>query len=193
MGKQWPLIIFLHGKGERGSNPEILLTTTLIKRIVKDTLFPFFVIAPQCPQRTYWDREKPSENIKKLIEELASSYNIDINRIYLTGYSMGGFGTWYTATKFPDLFAALAPVCGKGEPDKASLISHIPAWVFHGENDKIVPISGSINMVNALIKSGNNNVKSTFFPKIGHNCWDLTYSNPELYQWFLCHSKSEKK
>lgn len=192
-GKKWPLIIFLHGLGERGNNLQLISRVGLPKKLKLMPQFPFFVVSPQCSLRTYWDREKQAVMVKEIIDSVISNYAIDDSCVYLTGYSMGGYGTWFITALFPDLFAAIAPICGGANPDIADKIAHVPTWVFHGVLDTVVSIKKSYSMVDALKKAGNRSIHYTFYPDLEHNCWDKTYSNMELYQWFLRHTKEKSK
>ncbi len=180
--KKWPLIVFLHGAGERGNDLNLVKKQALPRMLGTRRTFPFIVIAPQCPSNAYWS---PSM-IEELIPQAASLYSIDQDRIYLTGISMGGYGTWMTAIDFPDRFAAIAPICGGGDPGTVSAIVRVPVWAFHGAKDPLVPVSESEMMVNALKRAGGN-VKFTVYPEGGHDVWTETYDNEGLYQWFLTH------
>ena len=139
---------------------------------------------PQCPITSGW---RPAQ-LKILIDEITSAHNVDISRLYCTGISMGGYGTWRLACSFPDLFAAILPICGGGDSSKVDKIKHLPIWNFHGEDDDIVPLTESEVMVNALIKIGSN-VKHTVYPSVKHDSWTITYDNPEIYKWLLQHIK----
>jgi len=136
-----------------------------------------------------WGRENQIDTLNALLDHIVSLYRIDEERIYVTGLSMGGFGTWYMAAAYPDRFAAIAPICGGGDPESAGRIAHLPVWVFHGAKDETVRIKKSEEMVAALKKVGGK-VKFTVYPDLGHNSWDATYGNPELYKWFLEHTRS---
>jgi predicted peptidase len=137
-------------------------------------------LSPQCPEDQWW--AVPDLDI--LLNDISENYNVDTNRIYVTGLSMGGFGTWNLAIKYPDRFAAIAPVCGGSNPFLAKNLKDTPAWVFHGAKDKVVPLHRSQEMVDALEKAGGN-VKFTVYPDATHDSWTETYNNPELYEWFL--------
>ncbi len=180
-----PLVIQLHGAGERGDGSDLEKVewhgfTELFK--TKD--YPVRVIMPQCPEDTFWAARV--ESILKFIEQLTDTYKTDKNRIYLTGLSMGGFGTWYTAMAAPDMFAAIAPVCGGGMDWNAHTLN-MPVWTFHGMDDDLVSPNYTELMVTALEKSGKN-VKFTRLEGVGHNAWDYTYDD-ELMSWLLSHSK----
>jgi len=186
--KKWPLILFLHGRGERGSDIDLVKKHGIPKLVEEDTDFPFIVVSPQCPEDQFWS---PSV-LKKLLDHVCQKLRVDTNRIYLTGLSMGGYGTWSTAIEYPELFAAIAPICGGGDPNRLCRLQDMPIWVFHGAKDTTVPYEKSVEMVEAL-KNCNGNVKFTLYPELEHDCWTQTYQNPELYQWFLEQTKANQK
>jgi predicted peptidase len=181
----WPLILFLHGAGERGSDLEQVKVNGLPGMVEEREDFPFIVVSPQCPRGYYWS----TALLISLLDEIESNYKVDPARIYLTGISMGGYGAWQLAIDAPGRFTALAPVCGGGNPNEVKKIKNLPIWVFHGGKDRIVPISESETMVNAL-KSAGGNVLFTVYPDAGHDSWTETYRNPELYEWFMKHRRS---
>ena len=185
----WPLILFLHGAGERGDDLKKVEANGIPKLIAKKgEKFPFVIVSPLCPEDGWWDSELQIDILNNLLDEIVSKYRIDKDRIYVTGLSMGGFGTWGLACEYPDRFAAIAPICGKGSPEKAGKIKHLPVWVFHGAKDDIVPLKNSEEMVDALKKVGGN-VKFTVYPDAGHDSWTAAYNNPDLYKWFLKHRR----
>jgi predicted peptidase len=185
--KKWPLILFLHGSGERGSDVSKVKVHGVPKIVEGKKDFPFIVVSPQCPENRWWE---PFE-LNVLLDDIMASYHVDADRVYLTGLSMGGFGTWDLAMHSPGRFAAIAPICGGGNPVMAFQIKNIPAWVFHGEADPVVPVQRSLEMVEAL-KKVKADVKLTTYPGVGHDSWTQTYDNPELYKWFLSHRRGEK-
>ena len=128
------------------------------------------------------------EHIMALIDETVENYSIDQNRVYLTGLSMGGYGTWTIASSYPQRFAAIAPVCGGGQPYLARSLKNIPVWAFHGAMDSVVPLQQSQMMVDAVNRAGGN-AKLTVYPEADHDSWTATYNNDELYEWLLSHSK----
>lgn len=182
--ERWPLILFLHGVGERGDNLDRVKIHGPPKLIAKGKSFPFIVLSPQCPAGQWWDVEM----LDALLNKIEADYAVDPDRVYVTGLSMGGFGTWALAGAYPDRFAAIAPICGGGEPVSARYIKHLPTWVFHGDKDAVVPIKRSQEMVDAL-KACNGNVKFTIYPGAGHDSWTETYNNAKLYEWFLKHKR----
>ena len=186
--KDWPLMVFLHGMGERGDNLDLVKKHGPPKLIAEGKDFPFIVVSPQCPQWSWWPTEV--EALDALIDRICSEYRVDEDRIYLTGLSMGGFGTWSLACHSPDRFAAIAPICGGGEPEKAEKIAHLPVWVFHGAKDNVVPVKRSKEMVEALKEAGGT-PKLTIYPDAGHDAWTQAYNDEELYDWFLKHKRGE--
>lgn len=182
---QWPLLMFLHGAGERGEDLSLVKKHGPPKLIESGKQFPFIVVSPQCPKGRWWELFE----LATLLDEIVEKQKVDQDRIYVTGLSMGGFGTWSLAAYQPKRLAAIAPICGGGEPFTVKLFAHLPAWVFHGAKDPVVPLARSEKMVEALKKLGGD-VKFTVYPEAGHDAWTETYNNPELYQWLLEHKRS---
>jgi predicted peptidase len=197
-GKRWPLILFLHGAGERGTNVWRTAIHGPVKYIAKHPDFPFILVSPQCQEDHKWS----DDILMGLLDSVIAKYSVDTNRVYLTGLSMGGYGTWSLATLHPERFAAVAPICGGGnrigtvlsglEKDKAAILKKLPVWAFHGGKDTTVPLEESERMVQMLKDLGNDEVKLTVYPEAQHDSWTVTYNNPELYDWFLKHSLSPR-
>ena len=183
----WPLLLFLHGAGERGDDLQLVKKQGLPKLIEAGQPFPFIIVSPQCPKGRTWE---PFE-LTVLLDEIVQRYKVDQDRIYVTGLSMGGFGTWALAFHTPERFAALAPICGGADPQRTRPIAHIPVWVFHGAKDPIVPLEMSQKMVDALKKNGGD-PKFTIYPEAGHDSWTATYANPQLYEWLLQQNRTAK-
>ncbi len=179
-GRQWPLLLFLHGSGERGGELQRARIHGPLKMAAQGRELPFVLVAPHCPVGEPWSPWL----VRDLVEELCGKYRIDRSRLLLTGLSMGGSGTWSTALEFPDLFAAAAPVCGRSTPAAAARIRDLPVWVFHGARDQTVPIAESEAMVAALQQAGSD-VKFTVYPEAGHDSWSQAYASEELYAWLL--------
>jgi len=184
--QKWPLILYLHGAGERGDDLERVKVHGPPKIVEQEDDFPFIVISPQCPEFSWWTFE--IEVLNALLDRITKRHAVDEDRVYLTGLSMGGFGTWSLATAYPERFAAIAPICGRGDSKKAHLLKDIPAWVFHGAKDEVVKPENSEEMVNALKEIGAD-VQYTLYPDAGHDSWTETYNNPKLYEWFLKHKR----
>ncbi len=183
--ESWPLVLFLHGAGERGSDLNRVKIHGPAKLAAGGRDFPFILVAPQCPDEAWWDHA----TLTALLDEVGDRYAVDRRRVYLTGLSMGGYGTWDLATRQPERFAAIAPICGGGVAYLAARrLKEVPTWVFHGAKDQVVPISESERMVEAL-KGAGANVRFTVYPEAGHDSWTETYNNPEFYEWLLSHRR----
>ncbi|MBN2455309.1 MAG: dienelactone hydrolase family protein [Sedimentisphaerales bacterium] len=185
---RWPMILFLHGAGERGSDINKVRHHGLAKIVTEKKDFPFIVVSPQCPQKSWWPDQ--TEVLISLLYDVIDRYDVDISRIYLTGLSMGGYGTWHIACRYPQIFAAIAPICGGGEPLLAAGLKDVPVWAFHGAKDPVVPVKRSKEMVDAVNACGGS-AKLTIYPEAEHDSWTQTYDNPELYDWFLSHKKKK--
>jgi len=185
---RWPMILFLHGAGERGDDLELVKKHGPPKIVEQRKDFPFIVVSPQCPGASWWTDE--IEVLINLLDDIVARYEVDTTRIYLTGLSMGGYGTWALAWMYPQRFAAIAPICG-GYPFMAERLQNVPVWAFHGAKDNLVPVKESEEMVQA-IKAAGGDAKLTVYPDAGHDSWTATYNNQELYDWLLQHRKSDK-
>lgn len=183
--KRWPLMLFLHGAGESGNDLKKVKVHGPPKIVETKKDFPFILVSPQSPGRG-WN----ADTLNALLDEIVKTYRVDPDRVYLTGLSMGGFGTWSLAAAHPERFAAIAPICGGGNPSDAGKLKDLPIWVFHGAKDPTVPLRSSQAMVNALKDAKAPDVKFTIYPDAGHDSWTETYDNPDLYTWFLDHKKS---
>ncbi|MDP6058174.1 MAG: PHB depolymerase family esterase, partial [Pirellulaceae bacterium] len=161
--ESWPLLLFLHGSGERGDDLERVKVHGPPKLIGQGKNFPFIVVSPQCPKNHRWQ----AAELTTLLDQIEEDHNVDPDRVYVTGLSMGGFGTWALASFAPHRFAAIAPVCGGGETYWVRDLTHLPTWVFHGGKDQSVPVRRSQEMVDALEKR-KGNVKLTVYPETGH-------------------------
>jgi predicted esterase len=188
---RYPLVLFLHGKGERGEHLDQVKDSGLPARLEYDRTFrcqfPAIVVAPQCAPSDWWS----SYELSALLDDIQSRYPVDPDRIYVTGMSMGGYATWALATEFPARFAAIAPLCGGGDPGDAEPLAHLPVWAFHGARDIVVPPSESADMIDALRALGNGDAKLTLLPDTGHDAWTEAYASPQLYAWLFSHRRSE--
>ena len=186
---KWPLMMFLHGSGERGADLEKVKAHGPPKLIAQGKDLPFIVLSPQCPEGNWWT----TDTLNALIDSTIKNYSVDQDRVYLTGLSMGGFGAYALAAEHPERFAAIAPICGGGYFRNARRLTHVPVWAFHGGKDTTVPIAENQGMVDA-IKAAGGDAKITIYPDAGHDSWSQTYDNPELYTWLLAHKRySEAK
>lgn len=194
--KKFPLMMFLHGAGERGTNLSKVGQHGPPKIVKTKKDFPFVLVSPQCAAGSWWTEEL----VMGLLDDVIARHNIDTNRVYLTGLSMGGYGTWAMASKYPERFAAVAPICGGGERiavllagrSKAAALKTLGVWAFHGGKDPVVPLSESERMIDAFQKAGCKEAKLTVYPEAGHDSWTEAYNTPELWDWFLQHSRASK-
>ncbi len=200
--RKYPLVIFLHGSGERGSDNEAQLKWGVSNFATDQNmiLHPAIVIAPQCPEKSSWSNfsrgkttsemrlqpvpTKPMELLIGLIHNLIKTMPVDSNRIYITGLSMGGFGTYDAIERYPGLFAAAVPVCGGGDVSLAASISRLPIWIFHGAEDPAVNPAFSLDMLQALTKAGAH-PGFTEYPEVGHFSWLGAYSDPLMMEWMF--------
>jgi predicted peptidase len=187
--KEYPVILFLHGSGETkggGKMPVEVGIGTAIKK--REKSFPFITVIPQSEKRTWGAASDDGKRAMAILDEVMKDYKTDGKRVYLTGLSMGGFGTWSLATAHPEKWAAIVPICGGGNPKQADKIKDLPVWCFHGDADTSVKVQSSRDMIEALKKAGAE-PKYTEYPGVGHNSWDKAYGTDELYTWLLEHKK----
>ncbi len=186
--KRWPLVVFLHGAGERGSDLELVKKHGPPKLIAAGKKFDAIVVCPQVPAGEFWN----PHGVKALVDAISKGHRVDAKRIYITGISMGGFGTFDTITAYPDTFAAAIPICGGAGINvvKFGPLKDLPIWMFHGAKDPVVPVSFS-EMANAWFKrsGGGKNVKMTIYPDAQHDSWSQTYDNPEVWTWLFQQSR----
>lgn len=188
--RAWPLLLYLHGSGERGTDLELVKRHGPPKLIAEGQPFPFIVVSPQCAKFEGWMTKLHVLGL--LLDEIESTYAIDTARLYVTGNSMGGYGTWGLAIVYPQRFAAIAPICGGGDPSAVCEIKDVPVWTFHGAKDTVIPVEHSEQMVEHL-KACGGNVQFTIYPDGEHDAWTRTYANPQLYTWLLAQNKEEEK
>jgi predicted peptidase len=202
----YPLVLFLHGMGERGSDNEAQLINGVSEWLGSDAAmaqYPCFVVVPQCPEGedsqvaswSNWQPDKPAitEPTRLALEIVAAmqrEFHIDADRLYIGGLSMGGFGTWGVITEYPSLFAAAVPICGGGDPSKASRIATMPVWIFHGGKDETVPVKLSRDMCQALRDAGGS-PGYTEYPDVGHDSWVPALQDAQLLRWLFAQRKAE--
>lgn len=202
--KKYPLVVFLHGAGERGSDNQkqlIHVVGTFTEDAVR-AKHPCFVVVPQCPTGYLWcdtpwsvdtvvqptEASKTLTQTMQLLGELEKQYSIDTNRQYIMGLSMGGFGTWDAIARYPEKFAAAVPMCGGGDTKKAAILKDMPVWNFHGDKDGAVRVQLSRDMI-AAIRAAGGKPKYTEYPGVGHNCWTSAMQEPELLPWLFSQSR----
>ena len=186
-GKQYPTILFLHGAGTRWTSLEKLEGNAMSRYAQANADFPFVLVMPLCTEETWFDLW---QQLKDLVALLQNTPWVDASRLYLSGNSMGGYGTWQLGMCIPKAFAAMVPVCGGGMYWEAYRLKAVPVWAFHGALDQTVLPEESQKMVDAVNKRGGN-AKLTIYPNNTHDAWTDTYSDPEVYAWLLQHRKEE--
>ncbi len=192
-GEKFPLLMFLHGAGERGDKLDAVTRHGPPKLIKAGKHMPFIVVSPQCPTGSRWDNAV----LLALLDELGATLRVDSKRVYLTGLSMGGYGTWSLGIEHCERFAAIAPICGGGEfikvyvasTAKGPALQSLGIWAFHGAKDTVVLPGESERMVEALKKMGHKDTRLHMYPDASHDSWTATYDNPKLYEWFLEHRR----
>ena len=182
---KWPLILFLHGSGESGHDLEKVKVHGPPKLVAQGKKLPFIIVSPQAPDPgTGWE----PNTLYRLLQDVKGRYRVDDERVYLTGLSMGGFGSWSLAMKHPEEFAAVVPICGGGDTAEIWKLRNMPVWCFHGALDKSVPIARDQEMIDAL-KKYNPSTRFTVYPEASHDSWTVTYANDSLYQWLLAQKR----
>jgi predicted peptidase len=184
-GKKWPLVLFLHGSGERGNDLEQVKKHGPPKILEAKPDIPAIVVSPQCPTDSRWN----AHELAKLVDALANTYQVDRERLYVTGLSMGGSGTWSLLAEYPTLFAAAVPICGRGDLEKLDKIAQTPSWIFVGGKDREEVVKANEEIAAALKKAG---AKTDFklYPDLPHDCWTVTYEDPKVWEWLLAQSRS---
>jgi predicted peptidase len=181
--QRWPLLLFLHGSGSRGDDLNLVLKGDPATRAVCSKGLPMLVVSPQCRAQTTWDSQP-------LLDHLQERFAIDPDRIYVGGYSMGGFGTWDVATIAPKRFAAIVPVAGGGDASQATRLVKLPVWAFHGAEDRTVPIEGNRQMIEAIQAAGGD-ARLTVYEDRGHDTCGLTFNRDDVYTWLLQHNRAK--
>jgi len=186
--KEFPVILFLHGAGSTGDDGQKQAKGGIAKAIRdKKEKFPFIVVMPQAKTKGWQAGNDNGKRAIAILDEVQKDYKTDKKRVYLTGLSMGGYGTWNFAAAYPERWAAIAPICGGGNPKTAGKFKDVPCWCFHGDADKTVSVEKSREMIKAL-KDVGGKPKYDEYPGVDHNSWDRAYGNAELYTWFLKHT-----
>lgn len=198
--QKYPLVLLLHGSGERGDDNEKQLVHGVPEFVREENrkAYPCFLAVPQCPKSQKWadwvpgprpaQPSEPSRLALELLDSLQKEFSIDTKRIYITGISMGGFGTWDLITRHPERFAAAVPICGGGDPAQMAKVANMPIWAFHGGKDTAVKPASSRDLIEALKKAGGS-PKYTEYPDVGHASWVPAYKDPELFQWLFAQKR----
>jgi predicted peptidase len=182
----WPLVLFLHGSGERGEDIERVKIHGPPKLVAGGKQFPFVLCSPQCPTGSRWN----AEELDKLVDDLTNTYRIDRQRLYVTGLSMGGGGTWSLIAARPEKYAAAMPLCSRGDLADAEKLAKTPAWILVGAKDRAETVQNCQDMATALAKAGGKG-RFTLYFDLPHDCWTVTYNNPETYDWLLSQGRAK--
>lgn len=185
--KSYPLVLFLHGAGERGTDVELAAFHGPLKYVKTEGRdYPFICVAPQCPPDKYWGCY--TESLLAFLEDICTALPVDRERVYLTGLSMGGTGTWMLAMAAPEKFAAIAPICGTGIYWYGEALRNVPVCIYHGDCDDIVPLYESEHMMRGVQRAGGD-VQLHVCKGIGHDAWEIAYRGDELFNWLLSHKR----
>ena len=187
--ESFPLVLFLHGAGERGRDLELIKKHGIPKRINEGKEFPFIVLAPQCPTSAWWNFDEYIFSLIKMVDAVIEMYKVDKTRIYGTGLSMGGFGILSLAMQNPKIFSAIVPICGGANINKLKILNNLPMWLFHGEKDDVYPPESS-SLIYKMLRKDNPNIKLTIYHDLGHDCWTKTYENDKMFEWLLNFTKN---
>lgn len=188
--REWPVMLFLHGAGERGEDLKVVKVHGPPKLIDQGVDLPFIVVSPQCPKNHWWPGDVQQHLLVELLDDVLTRFKADRRRVVVTGLSMGGFGSWELTARYPQVFAAAVPICGRGDPGAGERLKSVPFWVFHGAKDFGVPLRYSELMVDAVTKAGGK-AKLTVYPEAGHDSWTETYKNNAVYDWLLEQRRAE--
>lgn len=181
--KSHPWMMFLHGMGERGEDLELVKQWGPPKLVADRDDFPFVLVSPQCPKDIHWE----TGHLIQILDAVQEQMKVDRKRLYVTGLSMGGFGTWAMMGAVPDRIAAAVPICGGGDVEKADQMTDVPVWAFHGDADRVVGLEQSQRMVDAVNEAGGS-AKLKVYEGVGHNSWSATYADEDVYRWLLEHT-----
>ncbi|MSR47568.1 MAG: phospholipase [Planctomycetes bacterium] len=184
---RWPLVLFLHGMGERGDDLALVARHGPQKQIAAGREFEAIVVSPQCPISSQFGWSLPA--LTALLDDVMERFAVDPDRVYLTGLSMGGYGTWSLACEQPERFAAIVPICGGGDPAKAVKLVGLPTWAFHGAADPVVPLAQSEAMVRAIETAGGV-PKFTAYAGVDHDSWTRTYADEAMWSWLFAQRRS---
>lgn len=202
-GQTYPFVLFLHGAGERGTDNAVQIKwMSEFATPENRRKYPCFFVAPQCPVDRRWvevdwslrshtmpkNASASLATVKQLVDKLVMELPVDRSRVYVTGFSMGGYGTWDAIQRWPDYFAAAIPICGGGDVAEAPKLTKLPIWAFHGDKDSVVPVNRTTDMIEAIRKAGGN-PKVTIYPGVDHDSWSATYTNPDVFAWLFAQKK----
>lgn len=184
-----PVMLFLHGRGESDGPVSLVAKWGPPQLVAEGQDFPFLVVSPQCPREDSWSSDTQQTRLVELLDHIIERYRADTDRVYLAGLSMGGSGSWRMAADHPQLFAAVVPICGRGNVENASKLKDLPIWVFVGDQDRV--FNANVEMVDAIRNAGSKRVRLTTLEHIGHNSWSAAFASPDLYAWLQKHTRGQ--
>lgn len=188
-----PVMLFLHGRGESNGPLRIVNTWGPPRRLAAGEHMKYLVVSPQCPRTSFWSKADQQKRLLELLAHITETYHVDTDRIYLTGLSMGGYGTWRLAADHPEMFAAAVPICGSGNAKDGAKLASMPIWAWHGTEDRAVPHQRSVDMVEAIKAAGGTKIRFTSLAHIGHFSWQAAYQSNDLYSWLDKQRASQNK
>jgi predicted peptidase len=188
--KSLPIMLFLHGRGESDGPLSLVAKWGPPQMAARGDKLPLILISPQCPKEDNWSSETQQARLSELLDSVVEKYHADRDRVYLAGLSMGGSGSWRMAADHPDRFAAVVPICGRGDLEDAAKLKDLPIWVFVGDQDRV--FEANVQMVDALRKAGSTRARLTTLEYIGHNSWSAAFASPDLHAWVLQQTRGHK-
>jgi predicted peptidase len=189
-GSAMPVMLFLHGRGESNGPLNVVAKWGPPQLVARGEKLPYVIVSPQCPKEDNWSSPTQQSRLIELLDSIVNKFGGNKNRIYLTGLSMGGSGSWRLAADHPKKFAAVVPICGRGKIEDADKLKDLPIWVFCGDQDGV--FKSNQELVDAILKAGSQSVRFTSLENVGHNSWSAAYASPDLYSWFDKHSLEKK-
>jgi len=187
-----PLMLFLHGRGESNGPLSLVAKWGPPRMVARGDELPYIIVSPQCPKSDQWGSPTQQKRLIELLDFVVGERKVDEDRIYLTGLSLGGYGSWRLAADHPNRFAAVVPVCGGARPEDAEALKNMPIWAFHGDKDFIVPIKLTSRIVDAIREAGGTSIRFTTLEEVGHASWTAAYALPDLYRWLNKQRRSAK-
>ncbi len=189
-GESLPVMLFLHGRGESDGPLSVVAKWGPPQLVARGDKLPYILVSPQCPKEDNWSSPTQQTRIAELLDAIVKKFSGNKDRIYLTGLSMGGSGSWRMAADHPEKFAAVVPICGRGQTADAAKLKSLPIWVFCGDQDGV--FKANEELVQAIVKAGGQSIRFTSLENVGHNSWSAAYATPDLYQWLDRLSLSKK-
>lgn len=189
-GSILPVMLFLHGRGESDGPLSVVAKWGPPQLVARGEKLPYILVSPQCPKADNWSSPTQQARLVELLDSIVAKFGGNQDRIYLTGLSMGGSGSWRMAADHPERFAAVVPICGRGQSTDAAKLKSLPIWVFCGDQDGV--FKSNEELVQTIVKAGSQSIRFTSLENVGHNSWSAAYASPDLYQWLDRQSREKK-